>query len=511
MVKAGAITMMQTIRAGTSIDQSQAEIRFLIEKNADGIIVVDDDGIVMFANPAAEKIFGRPSEALINLPLGIPLVGAETMEITVHRPGGGQVEAEIRMVETTWDNRPARLASLRDISARRALEERLRQKAKMEAIGRLTAGVAHDFNNYLTVVIGNLERAQRLLAASGTPEMRAIENAMAGARRASMLTERLLAFTRQKPLDPRVIDVNALVSGMSELLCRTLGEAIEVHTSLAENTWQVEADPAELEAAILNLAVNARDAMPGGGRLTIETANVELDSAYTSINSDAKAGPFVLVSVADTGVGMTPEVLKQVFEPFFTTKSDGRGTGLGLSQVYGFAKQSGGHVRLYSEPGFGTTAKLYLPPARERISPHAHIIERASADPIPRSRSGESILLVEDDDCVREHSASCLRELGYVVFEAADAASALKLIESEPDIRLLFTDLGLPGTMNGKALAERAREIRESLQVLITTAYAASALVHEGRLDPGLELLSKPFTFGELAKRIHDLLSRDRA
>jgi signal transduction histidine kinase len=358
---------MARARGVSSIDQT--EIRFLVEKNADGIIVVDDDGIVLFANPAAEQIFGRPSELLVGSPIGIPFIAGDTTEIAIHRPGGDRIDAEIRVVETTWDHRPARLASLRDISARRVAEERLRHAAKMEAVGRLTAGIAHDFNNLLTVVLGNLESAQRQSTTADSALLRALENAMRGARRAAVLTERLLAFARRKPLEPQVLDANALVSGMSDLLQRTLGEGIVVKTALAADLWSVEADPTELEAAIVNLAVNARDAMPSGGELVIETANIELDSAYAAANPEMKPGAYALISVTDTGTGMTPEVLKQVFEPFFTTKADGRGTGLGLSQVYGFVKQSGGHVKLYSEPGIGTTARIYLPRATD-VVPH---------------------------------------------------------------------------------------------------------------------------------------------
>ena len=501
---------MTAPRSGSSIDQT--EIRFLVEKNADGIIVVDEAGIVLFANPAAEEIFGRPTRLLVGSPIGIPFVAGDITEIAIFRPRGDQIDAEIRVVETTWDHRPARLVSLRDISVRRAMEERLRHSAKMEAVGRLTAGIAHDFNNLLTVVLGNLESAQRQSALAEAAVLRALENATRGARRAAVLTERMLAFARRKPLEPKVLDVNALVSGMSDLLQRTLGEGIKVRTILADDLWNAEVDPTELEAAILNLAVNARDAMPLGGQLSIETANVELDSTYATINVGVKAGPYVSISVTDTGSGMKPEVLKQVFEPFFTTKGGERGTGLGLSQVYGFVAQSGGHVKLYSEPGIGTTAKIYL--QKKALQLHDSLAPQSSESKtiaqIPRGSSGETILVVEDDDDVRNYTVSSLRELGYAVFEAVDAVSALEIIECEASIQLLFTDLGLPGGIDGKALIERANRIRPSMKSLITTAYAGSALIHEGRLDPGIDLLTKPFTFTALATRIRELLDRDR-
>ncbi len=495
-------------KSGSSLDQT--EIRFLVEKNADGIIVVDEEGVVLFANPAAESIFGRPSELLVGSPVGIPFIAGDTTEIAIHKPGGEQIEAEIRVVETIWQHRPARLATLRDISARRAMEDRLRHSAKMEAVGRLTAGIAHDFNNLLTVVLGNLESAQRQSALAEAAVLRALENATHGARRAAGLTERLLAFARRKPLEPRVLDINALVSGMSDLLQRTLGEEIQVRTTLASDLWPAEVDPTELEAAILNLSVNARDAMPSGGRLLIETMNAELDGSHAGVaHPELKPGTYVLISIADTGSGMTPEVLKQVFEPFFTTKG-GQGTGLGLSQVYGFVTQSGGYVTLYSEPGVGTTAKLYLPRASEvSASAPAELAEQKTAAKLPRGDSTECILVVEDDDDVREYTVGSLRELGYSVLEAIDAASALELLEREPNIQLLFTDLGLPGGVNGKVLSERARAISPSLKILITTAYAASALIHDGRLDPGIDLLNKPFTFAAMATRVREMLDRN--
>jgi signal transduction histidine kinase/CheY-like chemotaxis protein len=495
-------------RGGGSIDQ--AEIRFLIEKNADGIIVVDGDGIVLFVNPAAEQIFGRSTDLLVGSPIGIPLIGGETTEISILRPGGDQIDAEIRVVETSWEHRPALLASLRDVSARKAMEERLRQSAKMEAVGQLTAGIAHDFNNLLTVVLGNLESAQRQSLMASSARLQAIDNATRGARRAAVLTERLLTFARQKPLEPQVLDVNEVVVGMSDLLQRTLGERINVRTVLDPEACRIETDPTELEAAILNLAVNARDAMPAGGELVIETANVELDSAYAQANGDLTAGPYALIAVTDTGVGMTADVLKKVFEPFFTTKPDGRGTGLGLSQVYGFVKQTGGHVKLYSEPTIGTTAKIYFPKATDAKRARQASCEPQKTSQVPLARTNEIILVVEDDADVRNYTVGSLRELGYVVFEAIDAASALSIVELEAGIQLLFTDLGLPGGMDGRALAERARTLRASLKVLITTAYAGSVLVHEGRLDPGIELLSKPFTFATLAARVRQSLDHHK-
>jgi CheY-like chemotaxis protein len=317
------------------------------------------------------------------------------------------------------------------------------------------------------------------------------------------LTERLLAFARRKPLEPKLLNANVLVSRMSDLLQRTLGENIDVSTRLADNLWTIEVDPMELETAIVNLAVNARDAMPRGGKVVIETKNIEIDRER--VDDELKPGGYVLISVADTGCGMEPDVLRQVFEPFFTTKSAGRGTGLGLSQVYGFVKQSGGHVEIESEPERGTTANIYLPKAATEKLTHDDVGPQVE-NYHPAGQRSESVLVVEDDHDVRSYTVNSLSDLGYTVLEAADAASALELIQRESGLALLFTDLGLPGGMDGKALAQRAREVRPNLKVLITTAYAGDALVHEGRLDQGVDLLMKPFTFANLATRVRNAI-----
>lgn len=331
---------------------------------------------------------------------------------------------------------------------------------------------------------------------------------MRGAERAAVLTERLLAFARRKPLEPRPIDPNELLAGMSDLFRQTLGEAIELSIIPGEEVGCVEADPTELETTILNLAANARDAMPSGGRFVIETADVELDPFYTARFADLAPGAYVLFAITDTGCGMSADILSKVFEPFFTTKDDGHGTGLGLSQVYGFVKQSGGHVTIYSEPGLGTTLKVYLP----RLEGHPDAARALTEERDAQSArafagsSKETILVVEDDLDVRNHMVSSLQELGYHVLQASDGSSGLEIIKREPSIRLLLTDLGLPGGIDGRKLSEQARKRRPTLKVLLTTAYAAAALVHDGKLDAGVELLSKPFTFLGLAKRVRKLL-----
>ncbi|HEY1795233.1 MAG TPA: ATP-binding protein [Stellaceae bacterium] len=394
-----------------------------------------------------------------------------------------------------------------EVAQRMKAEEALRQAQKMEAIGHLTGGVAHDFNNLLQVVLGNLDTLRRRVNAVSVPPrseiIRSVENAIRGAERAASLTQRLLAFSRRQPLEPRPVDVNRLVVGMSDLLRRTLGESIAVKTVLG-GLWRVYADPNQLESSILNLAVNARDAMPNGGKLTIESANTHLDEIYAAEQQDVQPGQYVMLALSDTGTGMSQEVIASAFDPFFTTKDIGQGTGLGLSQVYGFVKQSNGHVKIYSELGEGTTVRIYLP----RLTGDAALDEEAAVTSTPSGDGSEIILLVEDDDAVREINASTLRELNYAVIEAEDGPKALQILEIVPNIRMLFTDVGLPGGMNGRRLAERALTLRPDLRVLFTTGYAQSAIVHHGRLDPGVDLLSKPFTAAALATKIRELLDK---
>jgi signal transduction histidine kinase/CheY-like chemotaxis protein len=399
-----------------------------------------------------------------------------------------------------------RTKNLYEASDRRdAAEGALRQAQKMEAVGQLTGGIAHDFNNLLMVIIGNLEGAQRQLDSwregAQVRLQRAVDNAMRGAQRAAELTQRLLAFSRQQPLNPQAIDANKLVSGMSDFLRRTLGEAISLEAVGAGGLWMVEADPAQLEAALLNLAVNARDAMPDGGKLTIETANCYLDEAYCRLNEDVKPGQYVQIAATDTGAGMSEGVLARAFEPFFTTKAPGQGTGLGLSQVFGFVKQSGGHVKIYSELGEGTTVKLYLP----RLL-HPTALEEPERVVIAGARDGEAILLVEDDQDVRAYVAETLRGLRYSIKEAPNGENALKLLDGDGTrFDLLLTDVVLPG-MNGRVLADKVKAQRPGIKVLFMTGYTRNAIVHQGRLDPGVEMMQKPLSSATLAARIRQIL-----
>ncbi len=386
-------------------------------------------------------------------------------------------------------------------------EEALRQSQKMEAIGQLTGGVAHDFNNLLTIIMGNLDLAQRTLSKGGADTLVRLEtlvkNAMQGARRAASLTQRLLAFSRRQPLEPRPVRPDKLVQGMADLFRQSLGENYEIEIVGAGGLWQVEVDPVQLESAILNLAVNARDAMPDGGKLTVETSNTFLDENYAREHSDVNAGQYVEIAVTDTGYGMNLETLEKAFEPFFTTKAAGEGTGLGLSQVYGYAKQSGGHVKIYTEPGEGTTVKIYLPRLLDSERPVSEVAREA-----PGEGQGEIVLVVEDDESVRGYVVDILRDMNYRVFDAADGASAVKIAEREGGkIDLLLTDVVLSGG-NGRQLADELHARYPHIKVLFMTGYSRNAIVHQGRLDRGVALIQKPLTQASLAAKIREVLNQ---
>ena len=396
--------------------------------------------------------------------------------------------------------------------ARMKAEELLRQAQKMEAVGQLTGGVAHDFNNLLTVVQGGLDAIGRQLPALKTSPAvsriaRAREMALQGVQRAVTLTNRLLAFSRQQPLTPQAIDANKLVGSVCEFLRRTLGEAVSLETVLAAGLWRTYADVNQLENSLLNLALNARDAMPDGGKMTIETANCYLDQAYVrAIAEPVDPGQYIMIAVADTGIGMDQNTVERVFEPFFTTKDIGKGTGLGLSQVYGFVRQSSGHVKIYSERGEGTTVKIYLP---RYLGAEEIADERERLPDAARAIGAESVLVVEDDDELRAYTVETLSELGYRVTQARNADAALEILERRDDIDLLFTDVVMPG-INGRQLADEAVRRRPGLKVLFTTGYTRNAIVHHGRLDPGVEMIGKPFSFDELGTRIRALLDDKR-
>lgn len=420
---------------------------------------------------------------------------------TVHRrKDGSEYNVEVRLQLMGTEQPPVFIAFILDVTERIRTEEQLRQAMKMEAIGRLTGGVAHDFNNILTVVQGNLELLEDKLDDVGHRDL--IRRAIGASERAAMLTHRLLAFGRKQPLRPRTIDVNHLVSGMKDMLVRMLGEKIHVETKLSDEIWKTKIDPAELESALLNLAVNARDAMPDGGTLTIETGNIVLDENYAERNGEVEPGEYVLVSVIDNGEGMPAEILETAFEPFVTTKEVGEGSGLGLSTVYGYVRQSGGHAKIFSRPGAGTTVRLHLP--RQSTAPEKYIERIPSID---KSRSrGETVLVVEDDEGVRALAVCILENLGYVAIEAEDGPVALNMIQKSGYIDAIFTDVVLPNGMSGVALANAARELRPNIKVLFTSGYSEEIIAKNALRGECATLIQKPYKKSVLAQKLRQLL-----
>ncbi|HYQ92757.1 MAG TPA: ATP-binding protein, partial [Candidatus Competibacteraceae bacterium] len=411
-------------------------------------------------------------------------------------------ESRTAPLEVPPDSKPAVVVIARDITQRRATEARLRQVQKMETIGHLTGGVAHDFNNLLAIVLGNLELLNEHLTGNQSLQD-LVQRAVAAAERGATLTQRLLAYSRQQPLQAQPIDLNKLVKGMLDLLRRTLGETIQIRTDLANDLWLALVDAGQFENALLNLALNARDAMPDGGVLSIETANTWLDTDYAASHEDVRPGLYVMLVVSDNGVGMSRAVLEHAFEPFFTTKPVGKGSGLGLSMVYGLMKQSGGHVTIYSEEGQGTTVRLYLPQAQtEAVAARGE----PSAEPVQKSKMA-TLMVVEDDAQVRKLAVNMLHSLGYQTVEAGDAWTALRLLAERPDVDLLFTDVVLPGGMSGVDLMHEARKKRPELKVLFTSGYTEHALIHNGQVQDGVELLPKPYRKVSLAKKVRAILA----
>jgi len=407
------------------------------------------------------------------------------------------------LVTRDADGRPLRMVGgMSDLTERRQFEEQIRQAQRLESIGQLTGGIAHDFNNLLTVILGNADILEHRLATD--PELADVARRIVGtAERGAQLTQRLLAFARRQALQPKIVDINRLIAGMDDLLRRALGENIEIELIRGAGLWQAMIDPVQLESSLLNLCINSRDAMDGGGRITIETANIRIDHDYADQHGDVVAGQYVMVAVSDTGSGIAPPLMTQVFEPFFTTKEKGKGTGLGLSMVYGFMKQSRGHVNIYSESGQGTTVRMYLPRVLGQEAEETVIMRKAGS-----AGGSETILLVEDNEMVRQFAHDQLASLGYRVIPAASGHEALELLKAHPDVALLFTDVVMPGGMSGRELADAARKLRPGLPVLYTSGYTDNAIVHHGRLDADVELLSKPYRRSDLARRLRELLDR---
>jgi len=498
--------------------ESEEMARGIIETALDAFIQMDEDGRVIGWNPQAEALFGWSRDEVIGKALGNLIVperlrarhtagvarflqgGGSTIlgkriEIDALRRDGTEIKVELKVTALRRRSGYVFNAFVQDFPEKRALDEQLRMSQKMEAIGQLTGGVAHDFNNMLTVITGTIEILAEGVA--NDPKLAATVKLIdEAATRGVEMTQRLLAFARKQPLQPYSTDVNTLLVDAAKLLRQTLGEQIEIESILQDELPPVLVDASQLTTALLNLALNARDAMPYGGKLMLETCDVSLDEAYARANGEVRPGQYVMVAVSDTGRGIPAAIRDRVFDPFFTTKAPGKGTGLGLSMVYGFVKQSGGHIKIYSEEGQGTSLKLYLPQARETDK----VLELALAAPIEGGQ--ETVLVVEDDALVRNFVTGQLKSLGYTTLVAANAAEALSLINRGATLDLLFTDVVMPGTMNGRQLAEEVIKRLPSVKVLFTSGYTQNAIVHHGRLDPDIILLPKPYRKSDLARLV---------
>ncbi len=489
-----------------------------MDHSVDGLILLDQNGTILNFSEPAERIFGYRAGEAVGQNIGMLLLAPKHMsaaepgaeesflggarrEQEGRRKDGSPVPMEWAVGEIASGEEGRRfVATVRDIAEQKAAQEQLRQSQKMDAIGQLTGGVAHDFNNILTVITGTIEILAQAVA--DRPDLAAIAKMIdEAASRGANLTQQLLAFSRKQPLQPRDVDINFLVTDTAKLLRPTLGEQIEIALMLESDAWHAMVDPSQLSTALLNLAINARDAMPEGGKLTFETGNVVLDEAYAEVNPDVTPGHYVVLAVSDTGAGIPAEIRDHIFEPFFTTKEVGRGTGLGLSMVYGFIKQSHGHIKVYSETGHGTTIRIYLP----RSDEHG-VALRADEGAAMIPGGHETILVVEDDELVRSYVLMQLQSLGYTTLSARDAASALGLVEKNAAFDLIFTDVIMPGGMNGRQLADEIRKRRPDVKVLYTSGYTENAIIHHGRLDPGVALLAKPYRKSDLARKIREVL-----
>lgn len=518
-------TLVQEVgeRVKIAVERARAERDRLWDLSQDLLARADYAGMMSAVSPAWTRVLGwsrtelltRGYETFMHPEDAPPTIEAIQRMAATRQPT--RFENRIAAQDGTWKHiewtvapepdaanfiavgRDLTEAKAREVDLQTA-QEALRQSQKMEAVGQLTGGIAHDFNNMLTGVIGGLDLIRRNIRAGKMDRVdKYLEAATISAERAAGLTSRLLAFGRRQSLDLRATDVNAMVVSMEDLLHRTLGEQITLEVNLAEDLLNAYTDVNQLESALLNLCINARDAMPNGGKLIVETDNIELDKRYTREYPELEPGQYVTMSVTDTGSGMSATTLEKVFEPFFTTKPVGQGTGLGLSMIYGFARQSGGHIRIYSEPSQGTTVKLFLP--RFKGSAEPEVVSKAE----PPRGAGETVMVVEDDASVRLIVTEVLNELGYRSIEAVDATTAIPILESQRRLDLLVTDVGLPG-LNGRQLAEIARQSRPDLKILFVTGYARSAAVRSGFLDPGMDMMTKPFAVDALATKIREIL-----
>jgi PAS domain S-box-containing protein len=513
-------------RLASRIDDQTAELDRLWTLSEDMLARANYNGGMTAVSPAWTTVLGYSEHELLTRPYS-EIIHPDNVQTVIAalnrmRQTGQPTRFENRILAADGEYKPIGwtvspepdgvhfIAVGRDLSEEKARErdlehsqDQLRQAQKMEAVGQLTGGIAHDFNNLLQGITGSLDIVQKRIAQGRTGELdRFISGAITSAKRAAALTHRLLAFSRRQPLDPKPVMPNPLVSSMEDLLRRTMGENIELEMVLAGGLWPTLCDANQLESAILNMAINARDAMPDGGRLTIETCNAHLDGPYAARVSDITPGQYVCICVTDTGTGMPPEVVARAFDPFFTTKAIGQGTGLGLSMIYGFARQSGGYANIYSEQGRGTTVKLYLP--RHRGEVEQEPASRGLAD-AHAAQQGEVVVVIDDEPVVRGLIVEVLGDLGYRALEAEDGPSGLALLEKSPRVDLLVTDIGLPG-LNGRQVAEAARERTPDLKVLFMTGYAENAAVANGFLAPGMSMITKPFGMESLATRIRSII-----
>lgn len=510
-------------RVQNDLAEREAHLRSILDTVPESMIVIDEGGIINSFSAAAEHLFGYDSDEVCgrNIKMLMPSPDRDAHDgylarymatgerriigygrvVTGQRKDKSQFPMELNVGEAVVNGKRIFTGFIRDLTSRHRIEEELRQSQKMEAIGQLTGGLAHDFNNLLTVISGNLEMLEGRL--SDERQLMLLREAQGAAEDGAKLTGQLLAFGRRQPLNPKLVDVGSLVSGFSDLLRRTIGETIELRTVVTGAANEASIDASQLQNALLNLALNARDAMPRGGKLSIEISRVRLDVDYAQMYSNVRTGDYVLITVSDTGVGMTPDVKEKAFEPFFTTKGVGAGTGLGLSMVYGFAKQSGGHIQLYSEPGQGTSVRLFLPSAHR--PPH----ETLAADPTAKAPmipgGTEKILVVEDDPRVRRVAVARLTDFGYSVVEVQNGMEALEQLERNDDIALLFTDIVMPGGLTGDELANQVRAMRPDIKVLLTSGYAEPEIAGRELAQSG-SWLKKPYTARELAVRLRELL-----